>query len=302
MGCLVEARDLWKVYRGGVEAVRGFTGSFGPGRTAIMGPNGSGKSTLLAMLAGVLKPSRGRVLVCGHDPWGRGWAEARSLTGYAPQDPPLPRAVTALEALTVLGGLMGLPLGEARREASLVMEELGLSGLAGVKVTRLSGGQRRRLGVAAALMGSPEVVLLDEPSSGLDPAARARLWRALGRLASGATIVFTTHDPVEAEEEAGEVVVMHRGRALARGSPRELIERYAPRPRVRVWGSGVPRGLKPRRLLGDGAAEFEVESERGVAEVVSAYAAEGVTVYRVEVARPGLREVFLELAGEELEG
>ena len=300
MGCVVEARDLWKVYRGGVEAVRGFTGSFAPGFTAVMGPNGSGKSTLLAMLAGVLRPSRGRVLVCGRDPWGGGWGEARSLVGYAPQDPPLPRAVTALEALTVLGGLMGLPLGEVRREALAVMEELGLRGLAGVKVSRLSGGQRRRLGVALALMGSPEVVLLDEPSSGLDPAARERLWRSLRRLASGATVVFTTHDPVEAEEEAGEVVIMHRGRQLARGPPRELVERYAPRPRVRVWASRVPRGLRPRRLLGGGAAEYEVSPEAGVSEIVAAYEAEGIEVSRVEVARPGLREVFLELAGEEL--
>jgi ABC-2 type transport system ATP-binding protein len=302
LGCDVAVEGLEKVYPGGVWALRGVSFRVSRGeRFAVMGPNGSGKTTLLQAVAGVTRPTRGRVYVCGYEVWGEGWVRARSLVGFAPQEPPLPRRLTVIEALEVLGGLLGLGLRSVRREAERILEELGLPREAlRVRVGRLSGGQVRRVSIALALLGEPEVVVLDEPGSGLDPSAKRRLWRDAGGLLRGRTVLFSTHDPVEAEEAPDRVAILHRGVLAALGRPQELIERHAPGLRVRVWAPRHPSTLKPRRL-GRGFAEYAVESERDVAAVVGAYAEEGVAVERVEVARPGLREVFFEVTGEPLD-
>ena len=303
MGCTVEAVGLRKVYRAGFEAVKGVSLRVGAGETAsLMGPNGSGKTTTLQRIAGVLSPTAGVVRVCGYDVWGDGWERARSLVGFAPQDPPFPRSLTGLEALEVLAGLFGVGRAGVRSDAGMLLEELGFPGLLGVRVSRMSGGQRRALTIVLALLGEPEVLVLDEPSSGLDPRARERLWGSISKLMRGRTVLFSTHDPGEAEEVSTATFIFHRGRVAAAGRPKELIERYAPRARVRVWSSSPPPpSLRARRSSG-GFAEFEVESERDVAAIVAAYAEAGLPVERVELVRPGLREVFFEVTGEELEG
>ncbi|HIC98959.1 MAG TPA: hypothetical protein EYP08_04795, partial [Pyrodictiaceae archaeon] len=144
------------------------------------------------------------------------------------------------------------------------------------------------------------VLLLDEPGSGLDPRARDRLLETLRRLATrGMTIVFTTHDPGEAEL-ADRVAVMHMGKVVIEGAPRELIARYAPKPRVRVKAPRHPSSLKARRLVA-GLAEYEVEDEREAGLVAKVYSDEGIPIEWPELARPGLREVFYEVTGERLE-
>ncbi len=301
MGCEVLLEDVRKVYSGGLEALRGISLRVSPGeKLAIMGPNGSGKTTLLQVLAGVTRPSGGRVEVCDFEVWGDGWAKARELIGFSPQEPPFNPRLSVIENLVVLGGLMGIPRGTAAREARRLLRELGLEGLEGVKVARLSGGQRRRAAVALALLPDPEVVILDEPGSGLDPAAKRRLWEDAGGLLKGRTVVFSTHDPLEAEEAPDMVAIISRGLIAAVGRPRELIERYSPRPRVRVWAPKRPADLKPVREAA-GFAEYEVEGSWEIPRILSAYAEEGVEVSRAELVRPGLREVFFEVTGEEFE-
>ncbi|WP_062661794.1 ATP-binding cassette domain-containing protein [Aeropyrum camini] len=144
MGCAVEVRGLWKRF-GGRAAVAGVSFSVGEGeRACVMGPNGSGKTTLLRMVAGVLRPSEGSVFVCGYDVWGDGWREARGLIGYASQDPPMARRMTGMEYITIVGGLLGLSPGAARREARRVLEMLGFEDVLGRVVARLSGGRGGR--------------------------------------------------------------------------------------------------------------------------------------------------------------
>lgn len=301
MGCDISVSNLRKTYRDGREALKGVSFNIDKGVVAsLMGPNGSGKTTTLQILAGVLRPSSGDVTVCGYDVWGSGWEAARRLIGFSPQDPPFPPRLTSMEALIVLSSLLGLEPGYVKRKARMLLDELGFGGIEGVRVARLSGGQRKALSIVLALLGEPEVVILDEPASGLDPNARARLWSSVSKLLKGTTVVFSTHDPSEAEEASTLTIIMHRGSVAAMGSPGDLIKRYAPKPRVRVWASSHPESLKPRRTT-PGFAEFIVDSERGVVDVVSEYASSGIHVDKVELARPSLREVYFEVTGEDIE-
>ncbi|MCE4611771.1 MAG: ABC transporter ATP-binding protein [Desulfurococcales archaeon] len=301
MGCQVRVEKLSKAYPGGVEALRDVDLIVGDGEVfALMGPNGSGKTTLLQAIAGVTRPSEGSVKVCGFNVWGEGWDRARRLIGFSPQEPPLPRRLTVIEALEVLGGLLGMPPWAARSEGLRILSELGLKGKASSRIGKLSGGEARRVAIALALLPDPEVVVLDEPGSGLDPGAKRRLWEDALGLLKGRTVIFSTHDPIEAEEAAERVAIMHRGRVRVLGKPSELIERYARGLRVRVWTSSLPGYLRPWRA-GRGFYEFRVRDEGEARELMSILFDAGVSIERIEVVRPGLREVFFEVTGEELE-
>ena len=303
----VEARDLWKTYRGGVEAVRGVSFDAGPGVTVLMGPNGSGKTTTLSMVAGALKPTRGRVLVSGYDVWGDGWVEARERLGFAPQNMPFRERLTAVENLVWYGLIRGLGLREARARARRLLDLVGLSDAANRRVEALSGGMRRRLAIAAAFMGDPEVLVLDEPTSGLDPGARLELWRLLQSLAGDRVLLVSTHIPEEAEEHADTVLVFHRGRIVAQGAPGELIKRYAPKARVVVRGrlpgepSRVP-GAHPSRVGVEEHVYASDDPDHVLPRLLEDLVARGGRVEAVEVRKPGLGEVYLSLTGEALWG
>ncbi len=305
-GCLVVADRLVKVYRNGVVAVDGVSFRAGRGITVLMGPNGSGKTTTLSMVAGALKPTSGKVLVCGHDVWGSGWYEARARIGYAPQDMPFRELLTALENLVWLGLMRGQSLGAARRRGLSLLEAVGLRDKAHTRVTRLSGGMKRRLAIAAALMGDPEVLVLDEPTSGLDPGARRQLWNLLEDLSRDRILLASTHIASEAEEHAGQVLIFHRGRIVASGDPASLVERYAPVSRVIIEGD-----LPGEPAMVEGAEAVRADSRRHiyasrapdrVLPVLVETLARSGRVERVEVRRPGLEEVYLALTGEVLGG
>lgn len=303
---LVEAYDLEKVYPDGTVAVRGVSFRAGRGLTIFMGPNGSGKTTTLSITAGALRPTSGRVLVCGYDVWGRDWSRPRSCIGYAPQAMPFREKLSVIENLTWYGLIRGLPPWESRRRARWLLEQLGLEGLERKKVSELSGGQRRRLTIAASLIGDPEVLILDEPTSGLDPKARASLWSLLRRVAGDKAIIASTHIPDEAEG-ADYVYIFHRGRVVAEGAPGELIGRYARYSRVIVKGSGleVAPTMEWARLVeaGWGRAVYVTEDpEEALPRLVERLLKLGARIERVEVRKPGLAEVFLAVTGEAPEG
>ena len=302
---LVEADGLVKVYPGGVEAVRGVSFEAGKGITVLMGPNGSGKTTTLSMVAGALKPTRGRVRVCGLDMWGGDWSRPRMCVGFAPQDMPLLAKLTGMENLVWYGLIRGLSLGEARRRARRLLEEVGLSDAASRRIATYSGGMKRRLMIAAALMGDPSVLVLDEPTSGLDPGARLQLWRLLEGLARDRAVIASTHIPEEAEKHADMVLVFHRGRIVARGPPERLIEEYAPQSTIIVEGA-LPG--EPPRIDGVEASTWSKERARLVAQdpdtvlpgLVEALLRAGARISRIEVSKPGLAEVYLSVTGEVL--
>ncbi len=306
MGCFLEASSLYKEYPGGIVAVKGISLKAGLGRTSLMGPNGSGKTTTLSMLAGALKPSRGIVRVCGYDLWGREWIEARKRLGYAPQKMPFREKLSGMENLVWYGLLRGLGLGESRRRARSLSEDLGLTGYINRSVASYSGGMRRRLSLAAALMGEPDVLILDEPTSGLDPRAREELWHLIEVSLKGLTILFSTHISVEAELHSDYVYIFNEGTIVAEGRPGDLIEKHAPKPRIIVYVRGdaeplVVDGVRPE-VVTRGVYMYPVDDPReDIRRIVDAYSLHGVVVERIETRRPGLEEVFFTVTGRRLE-
>ncbi|MCE4624248.1 MAG: ABC transporter ATP-binding protein [Desulfurococcales archaeon] len=302
----VVVEDLVKVYRDGVEAVKGVSFSASRGITMLMGPNGSGKTTTLSMIAGSLKPTRGKVYVMGFDVWGDGWVEARKRIGFAPQDMPFRAKLTVLENLVWYGLIRGMGLGVARRRASELLREVGLYEHRRKRVEELSGGMRRRLTIAAALIGDPEVLILDEPTSGLDPGARRGFWELVERLARDKVVIASTHIAEEAEKHADKVIIFHRGRIVAEGRPDELIERHAPLARIVVKGDlRAPVEVEGATLLSSSPEEqaYTTRSpETVLPRLIEKLIEGGSRIESVEVRKPGLEEVYLRLTGERLEG
>ncbi len=302
---LVVAEHLYKTYRDGTRAVVDVSFEAGRGVTVLMGPNGSGKTTTLSMIAGALKPSRGRVLVCSYDLWGDGWYRARECIGYAPQRMPFVERLTVLENLVWIGLMRGLSLGEARRRARRLLEEVGLPDAGGKLVGRLSGGMRRRVTIAASLVGDPRVVVLDEPTSGLDPGARESLWRIIRGFSGERAVLVSTHIPVEAEEYADKVLVFHRGRLVAEGPPGDLIARYAPESLVEVEGVIPPvTGSVGWRVVEASSDRLVIASrspDSDLPRLIEWIVSRGGRVGVARVRRPGLREVYFALTGEALE-
>lgn len=207
---ILEARDLRKRF-GAREALRGVSLSARRGElVAVMGPNGAGKTTLLSILAGLERPDSGTV---GRSPREIGWV---------PQQAALYGKLTVAENLRLFARLEGAADVEATVERML--DQTGLRERAGERVSRLSGGNRQRVNVAVGLVGSPPVLLLDEPGAALDPPQRERLWRFVADLAAadGTTVVYSTHDVAEAERHAHQVVVLADGEVVFAGSPRAL--------------------------------------------------------------------------------
>jgi len=301
---VLEVEDLWKIYPDGTQAVRGVSFSGDMGVLMLMGPNGSGKTTTLEMTAGALRPTRGTVRVCGHDMWGGPREPPRRCVGYSPQKPPLRSELTALENLIWIGMIRGMSLVEAKRRARSLLEELGLADAARKRPRHLSGGMRRRLAIAAAFMGDPRILIMDEPTSGLDPGARRELWHMIRRLAEDRLVVASTHIASDAEEAADRVLIFHKGRIAAQGSPEELIRSHAPEASIVVKLEeplpGPPSELGGARLSrSEGAVlrYFSEEPDRDLPAIVEGLIRSGARVRSVELTRPGLAEVYLRVTG-----
>jgi daunorubicin resistance ABC transporter ATP-binding subunit len=275
---------------------------------AVLGPNGCGKTTTVRIFATLLRADSGHALVGGHDVV-TGAAAVRAMIGLAGQYAAVDPFLTGRENLELVAELRHLPPRERHRDASLLLERLGLADAAGRLVRTYSGGMRRRLDLAAALIGRPLVLFLDEPTTGLDPRSRHELWDLIGEQAgAGTTVLLTTQYMEEADRLAGQVVVLDRGRVIATGSPAELkakvggdhLELTVPDPQQRQ----AARALFGSRAELAGAAEPQVLRITLPAggEVPVALLAElaryGVRVSDLQVHRPTLEDVFLHMTGQ----
>jgi ABC-2 type transport system ATP-binding protein len=220
----IVVEDLGKIYPNGTEALRGVSLRVAPGECyGLLGPNGAGKSTLAGILGTLVRPTSGRAIVAGLDVVAAP-REVRRLIGFAMQDVGLDPFATARELLVLQARLHGLRRYEARVRARLLMAQLDLEGVAGKRLTELSGGTRRRVDLAATLIHLPTVVFLDEPTEGLDPRARVAVWDTLEDLRRrlGLTIVVTTHYMDEADRLCDRVGFIQGGRIVAEGTPAAL--------------------------------------------------------------------------------
>ncbi len=302
---LIHARGLTKRY-GGFNAVDAIDFDVAQGESfGFLGPNGAGKTTTMRMIACVSPRTAGTLRVVGLDPDHDG-SRIRAQLGVVPQRDTLDEELTVRENLIIYGRYFGLPRAEAARRADELLDFAQLAERAKDQVEPLSGGMKRRLTIARSLINEPRLLLLDEPTTGLDPQARHLVWDRLYRLKQrGVTLVLTTHYMDEAEQLCDRLVVMDKARIVAEGSPRELIERYSTREVTELrFPAGVQETLNgeldglgerierlPDRVLvyaDDGDAAAAAVHERGLKPET------------VLVRRSSLEDVFLRLTGRSL--
>lgn len=302
---VIVARDLVKRY-GDFAAVDGISFEVAPGESfGLLGPNGAGKSTTMRMVGAVSTRTAGELSILGLDPDAFG-PEIRSQLGVVPQSDNLDTELRVRENLLVYGRYFGLPgkLVAKRADELLAFAQLEDKGKA--KVDSLSGGMKRRLTIARALINDPRVLLLDEPTTGLDPQARHILWDRLFRLKEqGTTLLLTTHYMDEAEQLCDRLVVVDKGAIMAEGTPAELIRRYSSREVLEVRFGSDRNSEVAARLTGIGDRmevlpdRILVYSDDGEAELVRITDA-GLHPITSLVRRSSLEDVFLRLTGRTL--
>ena len=302
---VIVARDLVKRY-GDFAAVDGISFEVAPGESfGLLGPNGAGKSTTMRMVGAVSTRTAGDLSVLGLDPDAYG-PEIRSQLGVVPQSDNLDTELRVRENLLVYGRYFGLPGRVVAKRADELLAFAQLEEKGKAKVDSLSGGMKRRLTIARALINDPRVLLLDEPTTGLDPQARHILWDRLFRLKEqGTTLLITTHYMDEAEQLCDRLVVVDKGAIMAEGTPAELIRRYSSREVLEVRFGSDRNSEVAERLSGIGDRmevlpdRILVYSEDGEAELVRITDA-GLHPITSLVRRSSLEDVFLRLTGRSL--
>ncbi|MGE5174890.1 MAG: ATP-binding cassette domain-containing protein [Hyphomicrobiales bacterium] len=246
----IVATDLGKSY-GPLEAVRGISFQVAPGEVVgFLGPNGAGKTTTVRMVSCFLPPTRGTVRVHGIDVRERP-RDVKRLLGICPQEDNLDPDFDVLKNLLVYGRYFDLPDGETKRRAASLLEMVALSDKAKSPVTALSGGMKRRLILARALLNEPRVLVLDEPTTGLDPQARHLIWTRVRALrATGVTVLLTTHYMEEAAQLCDRVIIIDEGRILLDGTPDDLVRREVGRTVLEAWNVGEAFASFLRELPG----------------------------------------------------
>ncbi len=246
----IEITGLSKTYGSGaktVQALRGVDLTIGPGMFGLLGPNGAGKTTLMRILAGLVNPTTGKAVVAGHDLASeRGKVAVKAILGYLPQELGLYPELTARQFLDYMGVLKGLDEGQARRtRVSRTLELVGLADVADRKLKGFSGGMKRRVGIAQALLNDPQILIVDEPTAGLDPEERIRFRNLLVDLASDRIVILSTHIVEDISQTCRDMAILDHGQVRFRGSPAELIARA----QGMVWQIHTENGHKPNNGL-----------------------------------------------------
>ena len=298
MTAAIEVRGLRKSY-GELEAVRGIDLEVASGEVfALLGPNGAGKTTTVEILEGYRSRTAGEVSVLGHDP-ARHERALRERVGIVLQSTGIDPFLTARESVAMYAGYYPNP-----RPVDEILEVVGLAEKRDERVQRLSGGQQRRLDAAVALAGDPELLFLDEPTTGFDPGARRNAWEIVRNLtALGKTVFLTTHYMDEAEHLANRVAVIARGEIVAEGPPTTLGDRAVGMSRIaiRLPSDGSrPPGFAEVSPTADGTLETHTHEPTRVLHELTGWALEtGRELEGLEVSRPSLEDVYLELTGGE---
>jgi ABC-2 type transport system ATP-binding protein len=307
---VIAADGLVKTYQGGVRALDGLSFSVPAGGVfALLGPNGAGKTTTVRILTALARPDRGRAAVAGIDVLAKP-GQVRAAIGAVSQHSAAVGLLTGQENLTLQGKIHGLRGARLRGQVADLLEQFGLTDAARRQAKTYSGGMRRRLDIAMALVHRPAVLFLDEPTTGLDPEGRAGLWAVLTRRVadSGATILLTTHYMEEADRFAANVAIVDQGRIVAEGPPGELraglhgdsvlleVADSGAAEQARKALAGIPQvqtataeGASVRASVGDGP--------RALPALLAGLEASSVPVLSVTVARPSLEDVYLHYAG-----
>ncbi len=304
MGNVIETHDLVKTY-GELNAVDHLNVGVREGTIfSLLGPNGAGKTTTVEILEGLRSPTGGSASVLGHDVRSE-YVKIRQRVGILPQDfEPFDR-LTPREAVVYWARLFNRTL--SKDQVTALLEDVGLAERAGVQGIHLSGGEKRKLGIAMSLVGEPELLFLDEPTTGLDPKARRDLWGLIERVKKeGRTVLLTTHYLDEAEHLADEVGIMHKGKLVARGNPEELIARQGSQTTIVLGGAGSQGLAEVERrgihaTLHDGDVLVRVSDPTEMRAVLAKLAAIEISLKDMYTVRGTLEDVFLSLVGAKME-
>ena len=309
----IEVENLVREFKKGPRAVDGIDIRVEPGEVyGFLGPNGAGKSTTVLMLTTLLPPTSGTARVAGYDIVKEG-PQVRASIGAALQEAALDPFLTGREHLNLQAALHGLPRKERRRRGSELLERVGLEEAADRRVRGYSGGMKRRLDLALALVHGPRILFLDEPTTGLDPQSRSALWSEVSRLAreDGVTVFLTTQYLEEADVLADRVGIIDRGKIVAEDTPEALKEEIG-RPSVEATPAEGSSRDAVARVLGQFGEEIAAQpgavavrlsgGAAGLADVVRALDGEDVRVANLRLDEPSLNDVFLEKTGRSLEG
>jgi ABC-2 type transport system ATP-binding protein len=311
-GLAVSVRGLRKRY-GDLEAVRGIEFEVRPGETfGFLGPNGAGKSTTVLMLTTLLPPTSGRASVGGYDIVHQG-SQVRASIGAALQEAALDAILTGREHLMLQATLQGMPKADRLRRANELLERVGLTEAADRRVGGYSGGMKRRLDLALALVHGPRILFLDEPTTGLDLQSRSALWEEVGRLAheEGMTVFLTTQYLEEADALADRVGIIDRGKIVAEGTPAQLkAEIGSPSVEVMPADPSLSDALAEQlsrfgavaRDARGGVTVQMPDGEEQLAEVVRTLDQAHLKVASLQLHQPSLDDVFLAKTGRKLEG
>jgi ABC-2 type transport system ATP-binding protein len=309
----IQASGLAREFKGGIRAVDGIDLEVQPGQIyGFLGPNGAGKSTTVHMLTTLLPPTSGSARVAGHDVATEG-AKVRDAIGAALQEAALDPQLTAREHIRLQGALHGMDKAERLRRGEALLDRVGLTDAADRKVAGYSGGMKRRLDLALALLHGPRVLFLDEPTTGLDIQSRTALWDEVAHLArdEGVTVFLTTQYLEEADQLADNVGIIDHGKIVAEGTPAALKAEVG-RPTVEAVPADAADRERVAGLLdrfGDlvpgtpnGAAVRLTDGVEELTEIVRALDADGLRVANLELHAPSLNDVFLTKTGRSLEG
>jgi ABC-2 type transport system ATP-binding protein len=308
----IEATDLVRVFKDGPRAVDGIDLRVDPGEIfGFLGPNGAGKSTTVHMLTTLLPPTSGSARVAGYDVVREG-PQVRERIGAALQEAALDPLLTGREHLRLQASLQALPREERATRANELLSRVGLAEAADRRVSGYSGGMKRRLDLAMALVHRPSILFLDEPTTGLDVQSRTALWEEVGRLArdDGVTVFLTTQYLEEADALAGRVGIIDHGHIVAEGTPAALKAEVG-RPTVEAVPADSAEHDRARGILSrfgepcasaDGVAVRLRSGEADLAGIVRALDAEGLKVEHLQLHQPSLDDVFLAKTGRSLEG
>jgi ABC-2 type transport system ATP-binding protein len=306
----IEAESLVRTFKGDITAVDGIDLRVEPGEIyGFLGPNGAGKSTTVLVLTTLLPPTSGTARVAGFDVVRQG-PKVRGMIGAALQEAALDALLTGRDHLRLQTMLQGLPRTERKTRADELLERVGLTEAADRKVGGYSGGMKRRLDLALALVHRPRVLFLDEPTTGLDPQSRSAMWGEVARLArdDGVTVFLTTQYLEEADVLADRVGIIDHGRIVAEGTPAALKAEIG---RPSVHAIPFAEDERPRiaallgrfgEPLGNGDLAVRLHDGIGLADVVRGVDAEGLRLDDIELRAPSLDDVFLAKTGRTLEG
>ena len=307
---VLECRGLRRSF-GKLVAVDGVTFHIDPGETyGLLGPNGAGKTTTISMIAGLLERDAGEVTVAG-EPMTTHSVRAKSALGYVPQDLAIYPDLSGRENLMFFARLYGMPTAEARRRGDEVLALTGLADRAGDQTKQYSGGMKRRLNIGIGLLHRPRLLILDEPTVGVDPQSRNAILESVeGLSGAGMAVLYTTHYMEEAERLCDRIGIIDHGKLIAEGTRAELVSMVGEGDQVRLAATGdlasAADGLAARSWVRqakalDGSIDLVVDKARSeLPAILTDVAAAGATVRSVEVTEPDLEAVFLHLTGRAL--